>query len=372
MLKLCLIFGGVSNEHEISLRSMSGVVQNLDRRRYEIIMLGITKNGQWLHYSGPANLIENGMWEYSPFVRPAAFNLNHTKPGLILLGSERLCASAALRRRILGEVRAKRKAQGFIPVDAAFPVLHGKDGEDGTVQGLLELAGIPYVGCGVLSSALCMDKEFSHIVLQSAGIPKTKLIAMHRHEMDNFKIKAPQLRKELGYPMFVKPANSGSSVGISKVSNRAELQIALEEAFRHDCKAVVEKALKGTEVECAVLGNDVVLASDYLAEIAPSREFYDYTAKYLDDSTELIIPARISDESARQVKEIAVKAYRALGCKGMARVDFFVRPGGSVVLNEVNTIPGFTTISMYPRMFIQHGITYSELLDRLIKLALEV
>jgi len=371
MLKVCLIFGGVSNEHEVSLLSMSGVARNLDRSRYEVVMLGITKSGKWLHYTGPISLIENGQWELSQYVHPVTFSLDPAQRGLILTGCAEVKASEMIRRRIIAGTPLKRREQKFIGVDVVFPVLHGKDGEDGTVQGLLELAGIPYVGCGVLSSALCMDKEYTHTVLQGAGVPKTKLIAVRRSEMDSFKELAPRLRKELGYPMFVKPANSGSSVGISKAANRKELLDALEEAFKHDSKAVVEKAMKGTEVECAVIGNDDAYAADVLAEIVPTREFYDYEAKYHDDSTELVVPARISEESANQVKYLAVKAYKALGCKGMARVDFFVKPDGSPVLNEVNTIPGFTTISMYPRLFMEHGMTYSGLLDRLIELAIE-
>jgi len=371
MLKICVIFGGVSAEHEVSLRSAVNVISNLDRSRYEVTMLGITKAGAWRHYCGPVDLIAGGQWEHSHLSRPAVFSLERGRPGLILIDGEKPCASVAIRRRLLGEEPPRRTKQEFIPLDVVFPVLHGKNGEDGTVQGLLELAGIPYVGSGVLSSAACMDKEVTHIILQNAGVPKTKIITIRADDLKRFGTTATMLKTELGYPMFVKPASGGSSVGISKVQKRQELRAAIEAALLHDEKVLVEQVVEGAEVECAVLGNSKASAARVLGEIAPSRDFYDYTGKYLDDSTALHIPARISKESAKQVKELAVKAYLALGCKGMARVDFFVRPDGSPILNEVNTIPGFTEISMYPRLFIKSGVTYSKLLDKLIELALE-
>jgi D-alanine--D-alanine ligase len=348
MLKICVIFGGINSEYEISLLSVTSVIENLDKSKYDVIMLGITKSGKWLHYTGPVDMIAGGTWDHSSYVQPAVFSTDRTRRGLILLDG------------------------GLIGVDVAFPVLHGKNGEDGTMQGLLELAGIPCVGCGLLSSALCLDKEISHRLLQHAGIPKTKLIAVHQDEMDRFDDKAAMLEAELGYPMFVKPANAGSSVGISKARNRESLREALETAFLHDAKAVVEQMMHGQEVECAVLGNREPVAASVLGEVEPTNEFYDYAGKYLDDSTKLHTPARIPEEAAAKVRELAVKAYRAMGCRGMARVDFFVKPDGAVVLNEINTIPGFTTISMYPRMFIESGMSYPELLDRLINLAREV
>jgi D-alanine-D-alanine ligase len=336
MLKVCVIFGGTNSEYEISLLSVTSVLENLDKNKYDVVMLGITKDGKWLHYTGPVDMIESDAWKDSSYVQPAVFSTDRTRRGLL-------------------------------DVDVAFPVLHGKCGEDGTIQGFLELAGVPCVGCGVLSSALCMDKEISHILLQSADIPKTKLAAVHRDDDVPFDM----LEREFGYPMFIKPANAGSSVGISKACDRETLRESILLALEHDRKAVVEQAMTGTEVECAVLGNRNPVAAQMLAEIAPSGEFYDYTAKYLDDSAALIIPARISAEAAAKVREIAVRAYRALECRGMARVDFFVREDGFVTLSEVNTIPGFTSISMYPRMFIESGMSYPELLDRLIALAME-
>ena len=343
MLKVCVVFGGMNSEHEISLRSAASVLENLDKTKYEVSTIGITKSGKWLGYTGPAAMIADGTWAAGD------------SPGRYTAGDPAIHCERAEPR----------------PFDVVFPVLHGKNGEDGTVQGFLELAGIPYVGCGVLSSAMCMDKEISHIILKNAGIPKTKLFAVHQDEMDSFDEKAALYETELCYPMFVKPANAGSSVGISKVQDRIALRKALALAFGHDKKAVVEQAMTGREIECAVLGNRSPEAAKVLAEIEPANDFYDYAGKYLDSSTKLHLPARISEESAAKVRELAVKAFKVMGCRGMARVDFFVPKDGNPILNEINTIPGFTSISMYPRLFIESGMSYPELLDRLIALAME-
>jgi len=249
-----------------------------------------------------------------------------------------------------------------------FPVLHGKNGEDGIIQGLLELSGIPYVGCGMLASAACMDKEVTHHLLVAAGIPRTKLIALKKHDTLDF----DTLESTLGYPMFIKPANAGSSVGVTKVSARSEIQPALDKAFAHDDKLVAEAGVIGREVECAVMGNNAPIVSQTIGEIIlPSDGFYDYSAKYLDDTAGLIIPADIDPDTAQHIRETAVAAYLATGCKGFSRVDFFLKPDGEIMINEINTIPGFTSISMFPKLFIQSGIEYSEIIDKLISYAME-
>lgn len=349
MKTVCVLFGGVSSEHEVSLRSAESVLQNLDPGRYQVIRVGITKEGRWLRYRGPVEEIRSGGWERGD-VTPALLSPDRGHGGLLELTPE----------------GAKP-----VPVDVVFPVLHGRNGEDGTVQGLLTLAGIPFVGSGVLASAACMDKEIAHIVLTAAGVPKTDLIALTRSDTADFDALERRLRERLEYPMFVKPANAGSSVGVSKAKDPVELRDALSLAFSHDRKAVVERALTGQEIECAVLGNEAPVAAEVLAEIAPAGEFYDYGGKYLDDSAALHLPARIGDEAViGRVREIAVRAYKAMGCRGLARVDFFVGEEGEITLNELNTIPGFTSISMYPKMFEAGGVSYPELLDRLIGYAL--
>jgi len=350
MKTVCVVFGGLSSEHEVSLRSAASVLENIDRANYRVEMLGIAKDGRWLRYQGPVEYIAQGSWFARGRVCPAILSPDRSHRGIVEFGPE---------------------GNRVIPVDVVFPVLHGKYGEDGTIQGLLELAGIPCVGCGVLASAVCMDKEVSHQLLVAAGVPKTALVALCRGDLQDMDVLRARLEAELGYPMFVKPANAGSSVGVSKVKAAGELREALDAAFAHDGKVVVEKEIKGREVECSVLGNQAPQAADVVGEIAPGHEFYDYDGKYLDDSTTLHIPARIGEAAAQAVREYAVKAYSALGCRGFARVDFFVREDGGVVLNEINTIPGFTSISMYPKLFAASGLPYSKLLDRLIQCALE-
>lgn len=346
MISVCILFGGVSNEHEVSLRSAESVLGNIDRARYEVSAVGITRGGRWLLYDGPAGLIPDGSWESSGLTAPCVISPDRSHGGLLF-------ADGSTRK-----------------LDVVFPVLHGKNGEDGTVQGLLELAGIPCVGCGVLASAVCMDKAVAHTLLLAAGIPKTKLVAIRRADAGDLASLEERLRAELGYPMFLKPANAGSSVGITKVKSAEELPAALALAFSIDGKAVAEQAVGGRELECSVMGNNNPVASLVLGEIRARDGFYDYSSKYLDDSAELCAPAAISDADAQKIRAIAVKAYQALGCEGFARVDFFLRDGGGVVLNEINTIPGFTSISMFPRLFIEGGIEYSKIIDALIGYAL--
>ena len=350
MKTLCIIFGGVSSEHEVSLRSAASVLKNADRQKFDLRMLGITKDGRWLYYDGPLELIETGEWETSGHVTPAILSPDRSHGGILLL---------------------EQAGHRTIKVDAVFGVLHGKNGEDGTIQGLFELAGIPYVGCGVLASALCMDKGVAHEILTGAGIKKTALRSVYPGELEDFDSLQARLSGGLGYPMFVKPANAGSSVGISRASNPRELRDALRLAFAHDRKAVVEQEVKGQEIECSVIGNAAPIAAKATGEVAPSAGFYDYEAKYLNDSAKLHIPAHIDEQTARKVREIAVKAYQAIGCEGFARVDFFVKANGEILLNEINTIPGFTSISMFPKMFQASGLPYGELITRLVEYALE-
>ncbi|MDL2233072.1 D-alanine--D-alanine ligase [Ruminococcaceae bacterium OttesenSCG-928-L11] len=369
---VCIVFGGASSEYEVSLRSATSVLLNINRDRYDVLMLGITREGQWLLYDGPVELIEKDKWQQTPCVRPAVLSPDRRHHGIIrLAGKRKGYRSSQIRQRLITGDEAPFEELTILPVDVVFPVLHGKNGEDGTIQGLLELAGIPYVGSNVLGSAACMDKEVTHVMLENAGVRKTKLLAFRKNQIADIRLLETKLSSELGYPMFVKPANAGSSVGVTKVKSADQLEAALKLAFAHDDKIVVEQAVSGQEIECAVMGNEEPVASAVVGEIAPTHEFYDYEGKYLDDSTDLYIPAHISDELAQKVRAIAVKAYYAMGCAGLARVDFFVRGDGEVILNEINTIPGFTSISMYAKLFAASGVSYSELITKLIGYALE-
>lgn len=348
--KVLVLFGGVSSEHEVSLVSAKSVIENIPREKYDVIPMGITKDGRFYIFRGDTALMPDGSWlEDKENLESAVISCDRSHHGIIHTGS--------------GETEY---------IDIVFPVLHGKNGEDGTIQGLLEISGIPYVGCDTASSAICMDKAVTNAMTDFIGIPQAKWTAIDK--CSYFADKSDFLSSsaaKLGFPIFVKPANAGSSVGISKAKNIAELEAACETAFIHDKKIVLEEGIDGKEVECAVLGNDEPVAS-VVGEIVPCNEFYDYDAKYLANESELHIPARLSEEKQNEVRAAAIKAYKALGCSGLARVDFFVRNSdGAVMLNEPNTIPGFTSISMYPKLFAAAGIPYSELLDRLLNFALE-
>ena len=326
-VRVAVVAGGRSSEHEISLASARSVLEALDPERYETTTIAIARDGRW-SLEGPVNeLPEQGVAETLPV-------LADSKP-----------------------------AEALGAVDVVLPVLHGPFGEDGTVQGLLELAGIPYVGAGVAASALCMDKDLFKAVLRDRGIPVARNETLRLGD---------ELRNPFGYPVFVKPARLGSSVGISKAHDEAELEAAVALARRHDEKVLVEEFVAGTEVECGVLGNvrPAPLAS-VVGEIVPHAEWYDYAAKYDAGGSDIIVPARIPEETAARVQALAVDSFIATECEGMARVDFFVREDGEVVVNEINTIPGFTSTSVYARLFEASGIPYGELLDRLIELALE-
>lgn len=350
-----LIFGGRSGEHEISLLSARGVMGAIDREKYEVIPIGITKEGRWLASGDPMKALASGELAES---NPAALLAEPSQRGLLRL--EEREQEQALRAVKAGQI------------DVAFPILHGPYGEDGTMQGLLELAGLPYVGAGVAASAVGMDKILFKNIMRAHGLPIVPYVAIKRKAWE----KAPgqvvaRVEAEIGYDAFVKPANLGSSVGITKAHNQAELRAALDEAARYDRKLLVEKAIDGREIEVSVLGNDAPIAS-VPGEIVPSNEFYDYAAKYLDGKSELLIPAPIPDETAERVQALAIEAYVAIDCAGMARADFLLdRQSGEVYVNELNTLPGFTPISMYPKLWEASGMPYAELIERLIELALE-
>lgn len=347
---VAVLFGGVSSEHDVSLISVTSVLQHIPTDRYDIIKVGITKDGRWLHFTGDNDLIHNGAWESYPTNRTAFFTPDPTVGGLV--------------------VKTDTGCE-VLPVDVVFPVLHGKNGEDGTLQGLLQMSGIPFVGCDLLSSAACMDKGVTNILLEAAGVPQAKFLWLYAGDYEQ---KKDAVREEIttrlgGYPVFVKPANAGSSVGVSKVHCEAELDDAIAKAAREDGKLVIEETIVGQEVECAVLGNEEPKTS-VVGEIATDADFYDYEDKYINGTSQLFIPARIPAETAEEIRKIAVHAYRSLGCGGLSRVDFFVRKSdGKIFLNELNTLPGFTSISMYPKLWEHSGLPYGELLDTLIQLA---
>jgi len=348
-LKVAVLFGGQSGEHEVSLMSCTSVVKNMDRDKYDIYFIGITKTGKWLLFEGDVEDIQNGTWEAGS--RPVVFPADPSFKGFFLVDDP----SHVYR------------------VDVVFPIMHGPHAEDGTIQGMLELANIPYVGCDVVASSVAMDKAMAKAVFDSYGLPQGKYLVVLRQEFEQksqYIIDA--IESYLGYPCFVKPSNMGSSVGITKAHDRQELIEGLKEAGRYDRKLVVEASINCREIECAVLGNNDPQAS-VLGEIIPCNEFYDYNAKYFDDGKSLlIIPADLPQEKAEEIRQLAIKAYKALDCSGMARVDFLVEKDTlEVFINEVNTIPGFTKISMYPKLWEATGVPYSRLIDRLIELALD-
>ncbi len=352
--RVAVIFGGRSGEHEVSLASATSIMGNLDPSRYEVIPVGITKEGRWLLNGDP---------------------LQALKAGYAKTGNEATLLSFAgpSEGANFGEsgVQAAENG-GQLVVDVVFPVMHGPYGEDGTVQGLLEMAGVPYVGAGVLASATGMDKIAMKALFANRGLPMGEYLPLSRRRWESDpEGSMDMVEQALSYPCFAKPANLGSSVGISKANNRAELAAALALAARFDRRLLVEKGIDCREIECSVLGNDDPIAS-VPGEIVPCNDFYDYRAKYVDGRSEIRIPAPIPVETAEEVRRVAVDAFTAIDCAGMARVDFFLEKGSNrVYLNEINTIPGFTTISMYPKLWEASGISYPQLIDRLIELALE-
>jgi D-alanine-D-alanine ligase len=345
-LRVGLVYGGRSVEHEVSVQSATAILRNLDPSRYEVWLLAVDHGGSW-RLGAPGSSLEGTFSRGTPVWLPAAPQAN------------------ALR---------SLHEEGVAPIalDVVFPIVHGHGGEDGTLQGLLELAGLPYVGAGVLGSALQMDKEVAKRLLRDAGLPVGPWVVVQRHELSRDpRGVALRATDELGLPVFVKPANSGSSVGIQKVTDAKALGRALAEASRYDTKVLVETALDAREIEVAVLGNEAAEAS-MPGEIRPRREWYDYEAKYVDESTELLVPAPLSPEETETVRDLALRAYRTLEGAGLGRVDFLMeRTSGRFFVNEVNSLPGFTEVSMYPRMWEASGLPFPQLLDRLIELAID-
>ena len=352
--KLCVVvlFGGMSSEHEVSRVSAGTFVDNLDRSRYEVLTVGITKEGRWLYTEASSAQMADGSWEELPGNMPCVLSPDRADHGMILFTPA-------------GQVEK-------LHVDVVIPALHGLWGEDGTVQGLLELAGIPYVGCGVLASAVCMDKAVANALFEANGVPHTRWLAADRWEIESdLEGVCDGVEKKLGWPVFVKPANAGSSVGISKVSSRDELKKAIDLALENDRKVVFEAFVDGQEVECAVIGSDPAVATRP-GEILAGAEFYTYDDKYKNGVSQTVIPAHLPEAKLDEVKTYAAMAYTALNCEGLARCDFFVEHGtGRVLINEINTFPGFTSISMYPKLMEHEGLPVPQLIDRLIALALE-
>ena len=346
-INVCVIFGGASSEHEVSKMSVVSVLNNIDRDKYNVHTIMISKSGNWFYYDGAVEDIQS-------IGDPAA------------LGLDKAIISPDSGDRCILRFRADGGYEKY-PIDVAYPVLHGKFGEDGTIQGLFEIAGLPYVGPGVLGSAVCMDKCVAKMSFKQAGLPQADWVELKINES----LDIEKVETKLGYPCFIKPANAGSSVGITKAHDRAELIAGVKRAFEHDYKILIEEMMTGTETETAVMGNLDAVAAECVGEIAPAAEFYDYEAKYEDENSKLTIPADMDAELAEKVKEYAVRAYKVCECRGLSRVDFFVdKETGDIRLNEINTLPGFTNISMYPKLWMASGLSYSEIIDRLIELAL--
>jgi D-alanine-D-alanine ligase len=358
-LRVGIIFGGRSGEHEVSVASAASMIEALDKNKYEVVPIGITHQGRWLAGVNPRALTAGApMDERAVGVSAVTMTGDPTQHGLVPAPADPGQAANA-------SASAER-------LDVVIPVLHGPYGEDGTLQGLLEMAGVPYAGCGVLGSALGMDKDKAKLVLKAAGLPVVDWLTVRRAEFERTAdALCERIEGTFAYPIFVKPANLGSSVGVSKAHDRGELPQALVTALEFDRKAIVEPGVNARELECGVLGNDEPQAS-IVGEVVPSNEFYDYRAKYVDNASRLFIPASISDEQTAEVRRLAIAAFMALDLSGLARVDFFLdRDSGQLYVNEVNTMPGFTQISMYPKLWEASGVSYSQLLDRLIALALQ-
>lgn len=347
-IKLCILFGGASTEHEVSCRSTESVLLHIHQEKYDLVTVGITRDGRWLRYKGgdPAE-IRNGAWETHAANIPCCISPDKAVHGL-------------------------QYADGSTEhIDVVFPVLHGKDGEDGTMQGLFELAGIPYVGCGVAASANTMDKEITKLFADREEIVQAKHVVAHQRKFEKDPDDMVSYAVEaLGLPLFVKPARTGSSIGVGKAKTVEDVRRCMEEAFRFDRKLVLEESIVGQEIEVAVFGDaDGEVLTSCVGEIVPAQEFYTYSAKYDDEASKLYIPARIPEKASACVQCTAERIFRAMSCFGLARVDFFLREDGTVIFNEINTIPGFTSISMYPKLFDASGIPYPDLIDRLVMLA---
>ena len=344
---VCLLFGGVSSEYAVSCVSAACVADNINKTAFDIRLIGITPDGKWYLYSGDTDSMRNGTWlEKTDFLTPAVISPSKTHHGILLEDGT------------------------VIHVDAVFPVLHGKNGEDGTMQGLLAISGIPYVGCNTYSSAVCMDKVTTKILCEQVGIPVVPYVYFRKNGFEIEKA-VEECEKTLSYPMFVKPANAGSSVGITKAADRQQLIKGFEIAFDNDYKVLVETGVNNArEIEVAMLGNKDAVSS-VCGEIAPGADFYDYETKYVSDTASYYVPARISEQVSAEIRACAEKIYRVLDCSGLSRVDFFLDDNDILYFNEINTIPGFTPISMYPGLMGKCGYSYASLIEKLIDLACE-
>ena len=382
-IRVGILFGGRSGEHEVSLLSAASVFNAIDKNKYEVVPIGITKEGRWVTAADAERLLQ-GKFEEGKHLRagdpeatPGAAVLAKGESVVVPPEPQRHGAMSPFETDASSHALTRRAADRAIDVDVIFPVLHGTFGEDGTIQGLLELADMPYVGAGVLGSAAGMDKDIMKALFRAAGLPIVKHVTVLRSDWQANQKKVEKLvESKLNYPVFVKPANLGSSVGISKAHDRKELGPAIEQAAKFDRKIVIEQGVggrkqKAREIECSVLGNDKPEAS-LPGEIVPSTEFYDYNAKYLDEGSQLIIPAKLTKTETKEVQRLAVEAFKAVDCSGLARVDFLMEPKShKIYLNEINTMPGFTAISMYPKLWAASRVSYTDLIGRLIQLGLE-
>jgi D-alanine-D-alanine ligase len=342
---VCVIFGGRSSEYEVSLRSATSIISGIDREKYDTVLVGITKDGRWYHYVGDIESIKDGSWaDKEESIESVSISQNYGEKALVLASGRR------------------------INIDLVFPAVHGENCEDGRLQGILESAGIPFVGPGSLASAICMDKSVTKAILSGIGIPQARATVVFDTDRENGFDAALRMASEIGYPVFVKPTSTGSSVGSSKANDSAELVASLENALRYGKKALVEEFISGKEVEIAVLGNDRLKVS-VCGEIDPGFEFYDYDTKYKNDTASYHIPARISAECSDKLRAFAERIYRTLGCRGLSRVDFFVCKDEQIIFNEINTLPGFTSISMYPKLMTSDGTRFCDLVSALIELA---
>lgn len=383
-LRVGILFGGRSGEHEISLLSAASVFKAIDPHKYEVVPIGITKDGRWLTASDAERLLHGKAGEGTRPTQQSTLRAGDpetTPSAAVLQNGESVVVPpephSSAMTPFQSDAPTRRATDRAINVDVIFPVLHGTFGEDGTIQGLLELADLPYVGAGVLGSAAGMDKDIMKSLFRAAGLPIVKHVTVLRSDWESSPKKVQKLvESKLNYPVFVKPANLGSSVGISKARDRKELGPAIDEAAKFDRKIVIEEGVggkkkKAREIEISVLGNDKPQAS-VPGEIIPIAEFYDYSAKYLDEGSQLVIPAKLTKAETKKIQELAIAGFRAVDCSGLARVDFLMDPTSrKIYLNEINTMPGFTSISMYPKLWAASGLSYPELIDRLIQLGLE-
>ena len=339
--KIGVIFGGCSPEYNVSLESAYSAITNINKEKYDIILIGITKEGDWFKFEGDLENIKNDSW------------LQKGKCTKVVISSS---------KSDKGIIEIEKNNTNLIKLDAIFPVLHRKNGEDGTVQGLIELSGIPLIGCNLLSSSLCMDKYLSHKLVQSYGIKVANSIVINNKTKDIYK----EIKK-LNFPLFVKPVRAGSSFGITKIENETEIEQAIKEALKYDTEIIIEENIDGIEIGCAILGNDDLIVGE-VDEIELSNGFFNYTEKYTLKTSQIHVPARIDKEIAQKAKETAKQIYKILKCKDFARVDMFLTPNNEIYFNEINTIPGFTSHSRYPNMMKQIGMSFEELVDKLISL----